>query len=162
MVEDQQVRVLGLAQPPVDGLQGAGQVGVVAVQEEQVLAGGLLDWLTWGRPFHSLIAYVDFNLLRGGASTFGVEPFWYYLQSLWHSTGPSLLVLGLLAVLGGARAPALGLTVLANLLVHSWIPHKELRFLVPSLPLACALVGIGSEWLFQRVEVGTPVFIVRN
>jgi phosphatidylinositol glycan class B len=115
-----------------------------------LLAGGLLDWATWGRPFHSLIAYVDFNLLRGGASTFGVEPFWYYAKSLWDSTGPVVLVFFVLAVVGGLRAPVLGLAVLAYLLAHSLIPHKELRFIVPALPLGCALVGLGAERLLQR------------
>jgi hypothetical protein len=115
-----------------------------------LLAGGALDWPSWGRPFHSLLAYVDFNLLRGGASTFGVEPFWYYAQSLWTSSGPALLALAALAVVGGLRAPVLALAVLLDLLVHSCIPHKELRFLVPALPLACVLVGLGADQLFPR------------
>ena len=55
------------------------------------LLGGLLDWVTWGRPFHSLLAYVDFNLLLGGASTFGVEPFGFYAATLWTSVGPALI-----------------------------------------------------------------------
>lgn len=114
-----------------------------------LLAGsGVLDWLSWGRPFHSLLAYVDFNLLRGGASTFGVEPFWYYAHSLWTSSGPTLLVLAVLAVLGGLRAPVVGLAVLLDVLVHSLIPHKELRFLVPAVPLLGTLVGLGADRWF--------------
>ncbi len=115
-----------------------------------LVGGGLLDWLSWGRPFHSLLAYVDFNLLRGGASTFGVEPFWYYAQSLWTSCGPVLPLLVALAVLGGLRAPVLGLAVLLDVLVHSLIPHKELRFLVPALPLLAVLVGLGADRLFPQ------------
>jgi len=115
-----------------------------------LLAGGLLDWATWGSPFHSLIAYVDFNLLRGGASTFGVERFWYYAKTLWDSTGPAVLIFAALAVLGGMRIPGLGMAVLSSLLAHSLIPHKELRFIVPALPLACVLVGLGADYLLQR------------
>ena len=114
------------------------------------LAGGLLDWVTWGRPFHSLLTYIDFNLLRAGASTFGVEPFSYYGKSLWDSTGPALVLLGPLALLGARRAPALALSVFGYLLVHSLIPHKELRFLVPALPLGCVLVGLGADQLQRR------------
>lgn len=113
-----------------------------------VVGSGLLDWLSWGRPFHSLFAYVDFNLLRGGASTFGVEPFGYYARSLWTSSGPVLLVLAALCVLGGLRAPVVGMSVLLDVLVHSFIPHKELRFLVPALPLVGVLVGLGADRLF--------------
>ncbi|HKO93719.1 MAG TPA: glycosyltransferase family 39 protein, partial [Polyangiaceae bacterium] len=115
------------------------------------LAGGLLDWATWGRPFQSLLTYVDFNLLHAGASTFGVEPFGFYAKSLWDSTGPALSLLGPLALLGARRAPALALSVLGYLLVHSFIPHKELRFLVPALPLGGVLVGIGADSLYERV-----------
>jgi len=116
------------------------------------LAGGVLDWVTWGRPFHSLLTYIDFNLLHAGASTFGVEPIGYYAKSLWDSTGPALLLLGPLALWGARRAPALALSVLGYLLVHSLIPHKELRFLVPALPLACVLIGIGADQLYQRAR----------
>src|SRR5215471_1508315 len=28
---------------------------------------GLLDWATWGKPFHSFLAYYKFNVLSGGA-----------------------------------------------------------------------------------------------
>jgi phosphatidylinositol glycan class B len=115
-----------------------------------LVAGGLLDWITWGRPFHSLIAYVDFNLLRGGASTFGVEPVWYYARTLWDGTGPAILLFALLALLGGRRVPGLGLAVLSFLLVHSFIPHKELRFLMPALPLGCVLVGLGADELLRH------------
>jgi phosphatidylinositol glycan class B len=116
------------------------------------LAGGMLDWVTWGRPFHSLLTYVDFNLLRNGASTFGVEPFGYYVKSLWDSTGPALALLAPLALLGAWQAPALALSVLGYLLAHSLIPHKELRFLVPALPLGCVLVGIGADQLARRAD----------
>ena len=63
------------------------------------LLGGLLDWVTWGRPFHSLLAYIDFNLVISGASDFGVEPFSFYAVTLWTSVGPLLLpLLGLFCV----------------------------------------------------------------
>src|SRR5690606_13391266 len=46
----------------------------------------LLDWATWGRPFHSLLAYLDFNLLSGAAArSYGRKPpGWYLLRlALW-------------------------------------------------------------------------------
>ena len=108
-------------------------------------AGGLLDWVTWGQPFHSLITYVNFNLVRGGSSTFGVEPAWFYAQSLWSSTGATSVILAALAIVGSRRVPALAWTVLGYIAVHSLIPHKELRFLMPVLPLVSVLVGLGGE-----------------
>ena len=107
------------------------------------LAGAVLDWLTWGRPFHSLIAYVDFNLLEGGSSGFGVQPAAFYLAKLWSSAGPAALVVGVLMLRGGRRAPALLLLVVAYVALHSCVPHKELRFLVAVIPIAMALAGAG-------------------
>jgi GPI mannosyltransferase 3 len=114
------------------------------------VAGGLLDWATWGSPFHSLITYLKFNLLQDGASTFGVESVWYYATSLWNSTGPALLVLCGLALLGAVYQRALGLAAALYLVVHSLIPHKELRFLVPCLPFCSILVGVGAAQAHAR------------
>ncbi len=35
------------------------------------LAGGALDWLTWGRPFHSFFAYLRFNVVEGKSADYG-------------------------------------------------------------------------------------------
>jgi hypothetical protein len=115
------------------------------------LLGGLLDWATWGRPFHSLIAYFDFNLLRAGASSFGIEPFSYYATTLWSSAGPSCLVLLACFAYGSAFQPVVALAVVCYVLAHSVLPHKELRFLVPCLPLFAAVAGIGAERLLRKL-----------
>jgi phosphatidylinositol glycan class B len=115
------------------------------------LLGGLVDWVTWGRPFHSLIAYVDFNLIIGGASDFGVEPFWYYARALWSSAGPSsLALLGCFAI-GMVAEPILAAAVAVYVLAHCVLPHKELRFLVPSFPLFATVAGIGVQRLLARM-----------
>ncbi len=44
-----------------------------------VLGLGALDHFTWGSPWASVRAYVDFNLARGGSLTFGTRPWWFYL-----------------------------------------------------------------------------------
>jgi hypothetical protein len=113
--------------------------------------GGLLDWATWGRPFNSLIAYFDFNLLRNGASVFGVEPFGYYAATLWSSTGPLLLVLVVCFCVGALVEPILGGAVLTFVLAHCVLPHKEYRFLVPCLPLFATVAGIGFDRLLQML-----------
>jgi hypothetical protein len=44
---------------------------------------GLLDKLTWGEWFHSLIHYVRFNVVSGAAAAqFGAQPWWTYLPRL--------------------------------------------------------------------------------
>lgn len=44
---------------------------------------GLLDKLTWGQWFHSLIHYVRFNVTSGQAAlSFGAQPWWTYVPRL--------------------------------------------------------------------------------
>lgn len=108
-----------------------------------ILAGGLLDLATWGRPFHHLIEYFHFNLILGGAKGFGTEPFWFYLWALL-ATAP-LLVLGLPALIPLARRVPVArsslFAVMVMLLVYSGTGHKEIRFLLPIIPLLVALVA---------------------
>jgi GPI mannosyltransferase 3 len=117
------------------------------------LFGGLLDWVTWGSPFHSFVAYVEFNLLHDGASTFGVEPFSYYATALWTSVGLMLPVLVICFGIGAFYEPVLGGAVLAYVLAHSVLPHKEFRFLVPCLPLFGVVAGVGVDALLRRVRM---------
>jgi GPI mannosyltransferase 3 len=117
------------------------------------LFGGLLDWATWGRPFHSFVAYVEFNLLHDGASTFGVEPFTYYAAALWSSSGPLLLVLVACFCVGALYEPVLAGAVVAYVLAHSVLPHKEFRFLVPCFPLFAMVTGVGVEAVLRRVRM---------
>jgi len=117
------------------------------------LFGGLLDWLTWGRPFHSLIAYFQFNLIIGGASDFGVEPFSFYITTLWSSVGPFILLLAGLFLVGATVEPILGGTVAIFILAHSVLPHKELRFLMPCFPLFATVCGVGVERILRRFPI---------
>lgn len=114
------------------------------------LLGGLLDWATWGRPFHSVLAYVEFNLLIGGASDFGVEPFGFYFATLWSSVGPLLVPIAACFLIGMVVDPILAAAVAVYVLAHCVLPHKELRFLVPSFALFAAVAGIGLERVLSR------------
>jgi phosphatidylinositol glycan class B len=116
------------------------------------LALGLLDLATWGSWFHSARLYIQFNLLEGRASAWGTSPPGYYLRRLFSSM-PTLALPLLLFPWGAARkAPGLLAAVIASLALHSWVPHKELRFILPTLPLLCALAALGGEiWLLRAV-----------
>lgn len=114
------------------------------------LVGGLVDGFTWGRPFHSLASYVDFNLMRSGATTFGTESVWFYFEKLAASGGVLGVMVMLLALAGCGLRPVMGCAALAYTLAHLAVPHKEVRFLVPVLPLYCVLAGGAVEWLWRR------------
>ncbi len=125
------------------------------------IAGGMLDWATWGSPFHHLVEYVRFNWSQSGASSFGVQPAWSHALVLLVAALPLALcfppaAIALLRKIPGARMPlAVALLYLA---AHSAFGHKEPRFLLPILPLlgavtASGLVVLFGPWCARRVAV---------
>lgn len=109
---------------------------VVAGGSAVAAALGALDFLTWGEPFHSFVAWARFNVFSDGAvRAFGSSPPGFYgsllvlLVPLW--------VWGALAFAvarPGQGEPRIGLALAmaaAGLLALLATPHKEERFLYP-------------------------------
>jgi hypothetical protein len=113
------------------------------------LALGLLDRLTWGGWFHSALVYLRFNIIEGGAAQWGTSDAAYYARTLWLAAPAPALLLALLALRGAWRAPGLFSSALLFVLAHVATPHKELRFLLPALPLLAALAGLGLDALLR-------------
>jgi len=114
------------------------------------LAYGAVDQLTWGAPFHSARQYLRFNLVEGRSSDFGTAPFFHYVRALVTTEGLTVIPLVALTALGARTRPAIPLIALGFFLVHSFIPHKELRFLFPIIPLLCAQAALGLDRLADR------------
>jgi GPI mannosyltransferase 3 len=112
---------------------------------------GAVDWVTWGAPFDSIVNYMAFTL-KGGSSTFGIEPASYFLKTLWTSTGWATVavVAGLVAASWTARVECLAIATFVG--AHALIPHKEFRFLTPVMPLALGLAGAGVADLWARAR----------
>jgi hypothetical protein len=110
------------------------------------MAGGLIDRVIWGEWFHSLIVYLKFNVIEGKASSFGTAPALFYFKYLWASCHWPILIFAAGILVIAREAWLFVFAVVLFLCVHSLIPHKELRFIVPILPLAVALgaAGIGK------------------
>lgn len=109
-----------------------------------IALGGLLDWVTWGRPFESFIVYMRFNLVENGANQWGVAKRDFYWRTVVATSGPGLWLLGLGFVVGLRRTWPVALLGLAFAAAHSAIAHKELRFIFPVLSffLLCSAVGL--------------------
>jgi GPI mannosyltransferase 3 len=118
-----------------------------------VLGSALLDWITWGAPFHALIMYVYYQSKVASAS--GLNPFYSYLGWEWVSWGVFGVVIVLSALYGGLRLPVVLVVAATIFLVHSAVPHKEYRYISPVLPLIMTLAGVGStmaaDWLADRL-----------
>jgi len=114
-----------------------------------VLLGlGALDWVSWGRPWHSVAAWASFNVLSDGAArTFGREPASFYLPfllgqvPLW--VWPGLVLTPLLC---RPRWGITGTMALGMLAALQSTAHKEERFLYPVVVLLAleAAPGVGA------------------
>jgi len=107
-----------------------------------LLGVGGLDWITWGVPFSSYVQNYLFNKSYGVSSLFGVSPWPYYLEGLAYGSG----ILPLLILLGSGPAVRRCWVLLAAIalvvLTHTWIPHKEYRFIFIIIPLWLIWVAI--------------------
>jgi hypothetical protein len=100
--------------------------------------------------FRSAIVYVEVNFMEGRASEWGVSPWHYYFTTLFKAAPLAVLAAGALSLVALVRAPGLWLATALFVGAHALVPHKELRFILPAVPLWCALVGIGISSLPWR------------
>jgi len=108
---------------------------------------GIWDWLTWGRPFSSLIEFAEYILVdRESSSLVAIQPWYWYLWRL-----PKWLPLTVLPMLFGLstcrrlRAPIIysALPLLALSLIH----HKDMRYLQGIIPfVAITVAGAACGW----------------
>ena len=132
-----------------------GRLAWVCVAGAGVALGlGLLDAVTWGRPFHSLLAYVNFNVLSGqAAAQFGAAPPAFYLPvvardlPLWAWPGLAWAV--------ARQRPRLPVGLFCSgvyLVAVSATPHKEARFVFPVLVLLAVTAAPGMAGLLLALS----------
>jgi phosphatidylinositol glycan class B len=109
-------------------------------------AAAATDSFLYGRPVLPAIGFARFNLQQSprASAYYGTHPYhWYIIAALpaTLATHLPLLIIGIRAASASERrllvAPAFLLLLLSSR------PHKELRFLLPVLPIAFAFCGGG-------------------
>jgi hypothetical protein len=126
-----------------------------------VLLFGAVDLLTWGRPFHSELAFLNYNLLQGRAAEHGTSPWNEYDIILVSRTSYTLLLILLAAFLSWRRTwPALAPALLL-VAVLSTQPHKEERLILAAWPLLAVAWGAAMEGRSARTAwVGTALILL--
>jgi hypothetical protein len=130
-----------------------------------ILFQGILDWATWGVPFHSVIMNVQKNLFENVAAFYGTSPFYDYFPQLLKNIGaPFWICFGL--VVGASIATrkiklktqdALILVPsFVYLLAHCMISHKENRFLLPIYPTIFYILALALDTIVLRVKEFRP------
>ncbi|HEY3353980.1 MAG TPA: hypothetical protein VGQ83_12080 [Polyangia bacterium] len=117
-----------------------------------VLGAGVLDWITWGLPFHSVFDYVHSTMYEGYADQFEHMPWHFLFGRLGVLLGLGLALLAALP-LAPRRALVFGLTVGGVVLgVHAVIPHKEFRYVLTGVVSLLAVTATGIAALSARFE----------
>ena len=126
----------------------------------------------WGYGEWTLTPYNYFmvNLVQDKVSHFGISPWWYYLYKGLVKLLPFWGILILSSIVWGFKTRSkefkeILIWILPFLLVHTFIGHKELRFIYPILPFLMILVVrfIRPKWqkiLFWGNIIAFPILFM--
>jgi len=106
---------------------------------------GAFDALTWGAPFASLRAFVEF--LGQPHETFTPRPAWWYVGMLLQWAGPVLVIL-CAAAAGDRRARRPLLVAAAMMALLSPTPIKSLRYTIA----ANGFLAVGATFGWERLR----------
>lgn len=114
-----------------------------------------------GGFFHSAVVYYRYNIVENRGAGWGTAPWPYFFVHLF-KTMPVLAVTMAVALLASLkRAWPVFLIIAAFLGLHLFVAHKELRFIVPVVPLAAACVGAALALVPERfARVGAALVLV--
>ncbi len=141
----------------------------------QIIAGGLLvqfagiliDTWFYGSFVVTFWEYFNKQIIEDIASEFGTEVWYYYLKEMiiapYWPFGVVIVISFLVLLIKSARN-YLVWSILPFLILHSVIPHKEVRFLLPLVNLVPLIIVLGLqsiryEIIFQRSRRLAKVFI---
>nr|pir hypothetical protein T27F7.3 - Caenorhabditis elegans [Caenorhabditis elegans] len=115
------------------------------VAHHLVYGTGHLSW-EWRHSLRSFFhpALIAFNVVQGGSALFGVHPwYWYIVSGI-----PAVLTVQMIPIIVGLLGPNIFrpsllpfFATITYIIVHSLLPHKEQRFLLPIIPLLCIYAG---------------------
>lgn len=128
------------------------------------VAGFAADLWLYGEPVFAPYNYFAANILENKAAHWGTSPWWYYAEQMVLTAVPPISLVGLLWLGRGwwqQRSGALSWGLLAFLLAHMAVGHKEARFLYPMLLPALVLAVQGAQgfsWKKRWGRVGGLLF----
>ena len=127
---------------------------VAAGASVPVLFFGAVDWITWSYPWQSFIGYYKANMAMDMGKLFTlVQPWYWYALVLLVLLGPAVLLL----FHGARRSPFLAIFCAIVVVSHSFIPHKEIRFIYPILAPAITMAAMGIVDLLHEIRARNAI-----
>lgn len=124
---------------------------------------GLFDLVTTGRFLGPLLANIAYNAAPPAELT---RSSWVSYLGVWLAltAPPATLVVLPAMVRAGKQLPLVGVPFVLFVLAHSFVPHKEERFMLPVLPLFLLLLAAspaalasGASRLWDALRAAWPV-----
>ena len=93
-----------------------------------------------------------FNAYENRSHEWGTSPFsWYFADALPRAIGIWTPFVAFGAATNG-KARVIALVALSFVTAYSFLPHKELRFVFPALPLCDACAAVGAAEAYRRLS----------
>uniref|UniRef100_A0A087X7Y3 Mannosyltransferase n=2 Tax=Poecilia formosa TaxID=48698 RepID=A0A087X7Y3_POEFO len=133
-------------------------IGILAV-----LISALIDCLFYEKWTLVQLNFIKFNILHGVADFYGSHPWhWYFSQGFAVVIGPHLPFFLHGCILAFRKYRILLATVLWTIVVYSFLPHKEFRFIYPVLPFCMIFCGISLAHLKAWRQPAAALLLVSN
>jgi phosphatidylinositol glycan class B len=109
-----------------------------------IILGVYVDFLGYEKWTFTPWNLLNENLILGKMKNFGVSPWWYYITKSFKAGIPPLSLILLTTTLFGAykfKKSPITWIIIPFLLFHSYLGHKELRFIFPVILLTPLYIG---------------------
>lgn len=116
-----------------------------------------IDSYLWGYyPLWPELSGFYYNTVQGRASAWGVSPWHYYFTAALPRLllNPISWIVCIPVAIGQRSTASSAANILLPLLVfislYSFLPHKEWRFIVYTVPAFSAVAAVGASWIWNR------------